>query len=112
MRNKTFGVMMAFLAGSICFTNLPAQEFNEPNVDPAEPKIIWDISERGLFDTTNKAYSIENGRVTVDIEEMAHNFVDAADAQFGWEMIGWTIGVKVTNKVAPNPVFKKHLQET
>jgi hypothetical protein len=46
------------------------------------------------------------------IEEMAHNFVSTTKAQFGWEMVGWSIGVKVTQKVAPNPIFSKQLQET
>jgi hypothetical protein len=46
------------------------------------------------------------------IEEMAHNFVSTTKAQFGWEMIGWSIGVKVTQKVAPNPTFNRQVQET
>lgn len=46
------------------------------------------------------------------IEEMAHNFVSGTHAQFGWEMIGWNIGIKVTNKVAANPVLKRNLDET
>src|SRR5256714_15487984 len=46
------------------------------------------------------------------IEEMAHNFVHAAGAEFGWEMIGWTISTKVCQKVAPNPIHKQSLAET
>jgi hypothetical protein len=46
------------------------------------------------------------------IGEMAHNFVSGIHAQFGWEMVGWSIGVKVTSKVAANPLFKKSLEET
>ena len=46
------------------------------------------------------------------IEEMAHNFVHASGAEFGWEMIGWLISVKACNTVAPNPVFRKSIQET
>jgi hypothetical protein len=46
------------------------------------------------------------------IEEMAHNFVDATHAQFGWEMIGWTIGAKATKKIACNPIFLKHIEAT
>jgi len=41
------------------------------------------------------------------IEEMAHNFVHASGAHFGWEMIGWTISTKITTKVADNPIQKK-----
>ena len=46
------------------------------------------------------------------IEEMAHNFVHAAGAEFGWEMIGWTISVKVCQKVAPNPIHQREVVET
>jgi hypothetical protein len=46
------------------------------------------------------------------IEEMAHNFVDSTRAQFGWEMIGWNLGVKATQKAAPNPIFAKSVAAT
>lgn len=46
------------------------------------------------------------------IEEMAHNFVDAAGVQFGWEMVGWSISVKVTQQVADNPTFQAALRAT
>jgi hypothetical protein len=46
------------------------------------------------------------------IEEMAHNFVSATRAQFGWEMIGWSLGVKVSQRVANNPVLARQVQET
>ncbi|MFH1615158.1 MAG: hypothetical protein ABIG61_08765 [Planctomycetota bacterium] len=46
------------------------------------------------------------------IEEMAHNFVHASRAQFGWEMIGWTIGTKVTKQVAGNPVRIQEVNAT
>jgi hypothetical protein len=46
------------------------------------------------------------------IEEMAHNFVAATHAQFGWEMVGWSIGAKVAQGVADNPIFRKHLVDT
>jgi hypothetical protein len=46
------------------------------------------------------------------IEEMAHNFVRTTRAQFGWEMIGWSIGVKTTQRVAPNPIFARSVQAT
>ena len=46
------------------------------------------------------------------IEEMAHNFVDAAGAEFGWEMIGWSIGARVSNIVAPNPIHKRKVIQT
>jgi hypothetical protein len=45
------------------------------------------------------------------IEEMAHNFVDATHAQFGWEIMGWTIGTQVAQKVAGNPALTRHVQE-
>ena len=43
---------------------------------------------------------------------MAHNFVSGTKAQFGWEMIGWSLGVKVTQKVANKPVFQRQVQDT
>ena len=46
------------------------------------------------------------------IEEMAHNFVHATGAQFGWEMIGWTIAAKVSKKVADNGSLEKQLENT
>ncbi len=46
------------------------------------------------------------------IEEMAHNFVDAAHVQFGWEMVGWSIGIKVTQKIANNPILAREIEET
>jgi len=44
------------------------------------------------------------------IEEMAHNFVAATKAQFGWEMVGWSLGAEVSQKVAGNPIFAAHLR--
>jgi len=46
------------------------------------------------------------------IEEMAHNFVHATRAQFGWEMVGWSISAKVSQKVAGNPILRKHIEHT
>jgi len=46
------------------------------------------------------------------IEEMAHNFVGATKAQFGWEMMGWSIGSMASDKVAGNPIFANALNAT
>lgn len=46
------------------------------------------------------------------IEEIAHNFVHAARLQFGWEMVGWSISVHATGKVAPTAVFLRNLRRT
>lgn len=46
------------------------------------------------------------------IEEMAHNFDGHAGAQFGWEMVGWNLGVTVTKKIANNPILRKNLADT
>jgi hypothetical protein len=46
------------------------------------------------------------------IEEMAHDFVHASGAEFGWEMIGWTISAKVSQQVAPNPIHQRGVAET
>jgi len=50
--------------------------------------------------------------VSGHIEEMAHNFVSATGTQFGWEMVGWTLGVQATRKVAASPFFTKNLVAT
>jgi len=46
------------------------------------------------------------------IEEMAHNFVDATGAQFGWEATGWSLGAKVSAVVAANPIHSRHVEDT
>jgi ankyrin repeat protein len=46
------------------------------------------------------------------IEEMAHNFVGTTKAQFGWEMVGWSIGAKVSSQVAGNPIWAASLRAT
>ncbi len=46
------------------------------------------------------------------IEEMAHNFVSATHAQFGWEMVGWGIGVAASASTAPSPIFAKDIGGT
>jgi hypothetical protein len=46
------------------------------------------------------------------IEEMAHNFVSATKAQFGWEMVGWSLGAEVSQQVAGNPILAAHLRAT
>ena len=46
------------------------------------------------------------------IEEMAHSFVLATKTQFGWEMVGWSIGIQATKRVASNPIFLRALGDT
>ncbi len=46
------------------------------------------------------------------IEEMAHSFVHASKIQFGWEMVGWSIGIQATRKVASNLIFLKSIKNT
>ena len=46
------------------------------------------------------------------IEEMAHNFVHTTQAQFGWEMVGWSLGMEVSQKVAGNPIMTENLRAT
>ena len=46
------------------------------------------------------------------IEEMAHNFVGATKAQFGWEMVGWSLGIEVSHKIAGNPILTKNIRAT
>ncbi len=44
------------------------------------------------------------------IEEMAHNFVSATKVQFGWEMVGWSLGAEVCQSVAGNPILVADLR--
>jgi len=46
------------------------------------------------------------------IEEMAHNFVHATKVQFGWEMIGWSLGAEVSQKIAGNPILIEQIRQT
>lgn len=46
------------------------------------------------------------------IEEMAHNFVAATYATFGWEAIGAILGTKATEKIAGNTILARHNSET
>ena len=46
------------------------------------------------------------------IEEMAHSFVHATKAQFGWEMTGWSLAVEVSRTVADNPILKGQIAKT
>jgi len=46
------------------------------------------------------------------IEEMAHNFDGAAGAQFGWEMIGWNLGIKATQTVAGYYIQARQIKQT
>jgi hypothetical protein len=46
------------------------------------------------------------------IEEMAHSFVHAAEAQFGWEMIGWSLRAQVSLKIAANPILAAQIRTT
>ena len=71
------------------------------------------------YDDSNlKLYQQEEWRrykiphVSGYIEEMAHNFVSATKAQFGWEMVGWSIGTKASTMVAGNPYHTKFIKQT
>lgn len=46
------------------------------------------------------------------IEEIAHNFVHATNIKFGDESVGWSLGVKVSQIVAPNPILARRVQDT
>jgi len=46
------------------------------------------------------------------VEEMAHNFVAVTKCNFGWEMVGWSIGTKASLEVADCPALRQSLAET
>lgn len=50
--------------------------------------------------------------VSGSIEEMAHCFVTASKAKFGWEMTGWSLGIQASTKAANNPKFAADLTAT
>jgi hypothetical protein len=64
------------------------------------------------FDKSDEWRRYKIPHVSGYIEEMAHNFVSTTHSQFGWEMVGWNLGVKVTQRVAPNPIFARSVQAT
>lgn len=43
---------------------------------------------------------------------MAHNFVSTTKAQFGWEMVGWSLGAEVSTQVAGNPIWAASVRAT
>ena len=46
------------------------------------------------------------------IEEMSHNFRDVIKCEFGWEAMGWILGVHTSAAVARNPVHSRQIAET
>ena len=73
---------------------------------------IWYSEESLDLDAQSEWQRHRVPHVAGYIEEMAHNFVSASHAQFGWEMVGWSLGAKVAGKVAGNPVHDRHLSDT
>jgi len=72
---------------------------------------IWHSDENLDFQSLEewKRYGVPH--VSGYIEEMAHNFVSASLAQFGWEMTGWSISKIVSEKVAGNPIHRKSIAD-
>ncbi len=73
---------------------------------------IWYSYENLEFESQKEWTQYNVPHLSGHIEEMAHNFVSAAGAQFGWEMIGWNLGIKVTRKVAGNPILTRYIKQT
>ncbi|MHC4744017.1 MAG: hypothetical protein ACYS8Z_19030, partial [Planctomycetota bacterium] len=65
--------------------------------------------ENLYFDSIEEWKRYRVPHVSGYIEEMAHNFVSASLAQFGWEMTGWSISKIVSEKVAGNPIHRRSL---
>jgi len=68
---------------------------------------IWHSDSNLDFQSLPEWKSYRVPHVSGYIEEMAHNFVSASLAQFGWEMTGWSISKIVSEKVAGNPIHRK-----
>ncbi len=70
---------------------------------------IWYSYKNLEFDTQPEWTRYRVPHVSGYIEEMAHNFVAASLAWFGWEMTGWSVSKMVSEKVAGNPIHQKSL---
>lgn len=70
---------------------------------------IWHSDRNLEFDSIDEWTKYHVPHVSGYIEEMAHNFVSASLAQFGWEMTGWSISKIVSEKVAGNPIHLRSL---
>jgi hypothetical protein len=70
---------------------------------------IWHTDENLDFQSQEEWKRYRVPHVSGYIEEMAHNFVSASLAQFGWEMTGWSISKIVSEKVAGNPIHRRSL---
>ncbi|NIP24405.1 MAG: hypothetical protein GWN67_22820 [Phycisphaerae bacterium] len=68
---------------------------------------IWHSDKNLNFQSLPEWTQYRVPHVSGYIEEMAHNFVSASLAQFGWEMTGWSISKIVSEKVAGNPFHRK-----
>ena len=77
----------------------------------SECVIYYDYSNLD-FEKSDEWRQYKVPHVSGYVEEMSHNFVSTTRAQFGWEMVGWSLGVKTTQRVAPNPIFAKSVNET
>ena len=73
---------------------------------------IWYSDENLNFQAFDEWKRYHMPHLSGYIEEMAHNFVAASHAQFGWEMIGWSLGAMVTEKVAGNPLHRQQVAST
>ena len=73
MRKNAFLITTVLLLAHPSFTNSQIESGNNPRRNSSQnltqPTILWDISEMGLFDETNKAYPIKAGRVTVNLDK-------------------------------------------
>lgn len=74
--------------------------------------VVWYDDDNLILERHEEWQKYHVPHVSGYIEEMAHNFVSATQAQFGWEMMGWTIGSKVSMEVAGNPVLRAKLERT
>jgi hypothetical protein len=70
---------------------------------------IWHSDKNLDFQSLPEWTKYRVPHVSGYIEEMAHNFVSASLAQFGWEMTGWSVSKIVSEKVAGNPIHRKSL---
>ena len=89
------------------FVVYPLPKSNPLCIGGTSQGTIWHSDKNLDFQSLPEWTKYRVPHVSGYIEEMAHNFVSASLAQFGWEMTGWSISKIVSEKVAGNPIHRK-----
>ena len=108
--DELYGIVGSYPEYKIVVYNFPVG--NEHGWGGTSNCTLW-YSEKNLdFESQTEWTKYKVPHLSGYIEEMAHNFDGATGATFGWEMIGWNLGVEATERVAGNPYFAQQVKET